>query len=85
MLVCVRTCPYQSWQNLAERVTSTLTLALQNVSLARSKMADEFERLISSLNTLIDVHGAIDKRPDLGKALILCLLSWFFLLSALKQ
>ena len=70
MLVCVRTCPYQSWQNLAERVMSTLNLALQDVSLARSKMTDGFERLISSLNTLTDVRRAIDKRPELGEALI---------------
>ena len=69
MLVCVRTCPYQSWQNLAERVMSTLNLALQNVSLARSKMTDELERLISSLNTLTDVRRAIDKQPELGEAL----------------
>ena len=37
MLVGVRTCPYQSWSNLAERVMSTLNLSLQNVSLARTK------------------------------------------------
>ena len=64
MLVCVRTCPYQSWQNLAERVMSTLNLALQNVSLARSKMTDEFERLISSLNTLTGVRSAVDSLID---------------------
>ena len=29
MLVCVRTCPYQSWTNVAERIMSTLNLALQ--------------------------------------------------------
>ena len=33
LLVAIRTCPYQSWHNLAERVMSTLNLALQNVSL----------------------------------------------------
>ena len=33
MLICVRTCPYQSWTNIAERIMSTLNLALQNVSL----------------------------------------------------
>ena len=32
MLVCVWTCPYQSWQKVAERIMSTLNLALQNVS-----------------------------------------------------
>ena len=34
MLICVRTCPYQSWTNIAEWIMSTLNLALQNVSLA---------------------------------------------------
>ena len=51
---------------------STLNLALQNVSLARSKMTDEFERLISSQNTLTDVRNAVDKRPDWEISLILC-------------
>jgi len=36
MLVCVCTCPYQSWQNVAERVISTLNLAL-----SRSLLNDE--------------------------------------------
>ena len=70
MLICVRTCPYQSWQNLAERVMSTLNFALQNVSLARSKMTDEYESLVRNLNTLNDVRGAIKKRPALGEALV---------------
>ena len=48
---------------------STLNLALQNVSLARSKMVDELEQLMSSLNTLTDVRRAIDKRPELGEGL----------------
>ena len=32
MLISVCTCPYQSWTNLAERVMSTLNLALQHVA-----------------------------------------------------
>ena len=40
MLVCMRTCPYQSWQDVAERIMPTLNLALQNVSLARMSMLD---------------------------------------------
>ena len=43
MLICIRTYPYQSWTNVAEHVMSTLKLALQNVSLARTAMADHFE------------------------------------------
>lgn len=69
MLVCVRTCPYQSWQNLAERVMSTLNFALQNVSLARSKMPASFEALVHSKNTLEDVRKSIAATPELGEAL----------------
>jgi len=34
MLISVRTCPYQSWTNLAERAMPTLNFALQHVALA---------------------------------------------------
>ena len=70
MLICVRTCPYQSWTNVAERVMSTLNLALQNVSLARTAMADHFERLIKNKNSLADIRQAINVTPDLGPALL---------------
>ena len=46
MLVCVRTCPYQSWTNVAARIMSTLNLALQNVSLARSNMSQRAEAVL---------------------------------------
>ena len=69
MLVHVRTCPYQSWQNIAERVMSTLNLALQNVSLSRSSMPSEFETLICHKNTLGDVRKEIKKKPKLSDAL----------------
>ena len=48
MLVSVRTCPYQSWTNMAERVLSTLNLALQNVALAR----EEFKEFVKNKNSL---------------------------------
>ena len=52
MLVAVRTCPYQSWTNLAERIMSTLNLALQNISLCRKEMSPETEsRLKGEENT----------------------------------
>ena len=70
MLICMHTCPYQSWQNLAERVMSTLNFALQNVSLARSKMTDAFEECIHNKNTSSDVRSAIAETPELGEALV---------------
>ena len=59
MLIAVRTCPYQSWQNIAERVMSTLNLGLQNVALCRKEMPEEFEKLISNKFTLADIWGVI--------------------------
>ena len=69
MAVFVRTCPYQSWQNVAERVMSTLNLALQNVSLARTKMSDRFEKLVKNKNTMAVVREAINAVPELHYAL----------------
>lgn len=48
MLICVRTCPYQSWQNIVERVMSTLNLVLQNVSLEYSAMTFEYEKAVKN-------------------------------------
>ena len=69
MLVCVRTFPYQSWQNIAERVMSTLNFALQNVSLARSSMTEPFESLVRNKNTMQNIHDAIQKKSELGGAI----------------
>ena len=33
ILVAMRTCPTQSWTNVAERVMSILNIALQNIAL----------------------------------------------------
>ena len=38
--------PYQSWQNVAEWVISTLNLAVQNVSLARNAMLKGLNNLL---------------------------------------
>ena len=57
MLICVRTCPYQSWTNIAERIMSTLNLALQNVSLARTSMGEHAESMVknASCSTTINL------------------------------
>ena len=69
MLICVRTCPYQSWKNIAERVISTLNLALQNVSLERSAMTSEYGRAIKSKNTLTDLRKVINSDTGLKGAI----------------
>ena len=47
----------------------TLNFALQNVSLAHSKMPEMFEALIHNKNTLQDVRTAIEQRPELSEAI----------------
>lgn len=68
MLVCMQMCPYQSWTNPAERVMSTLNLALQNVSLMREKMDDEMERAIKHKNNISAIRDAFDETPGLSEA-----------------
>ena len=64
-LVCVRTCPYQSWQNMAERVMSTLNLALQNMSLCRKEMSPESEQLLRNKSTMKEVREVINSHRKL--------------------
>ena len=65
MLVAVRTCPYQSWTNPAERVMSVLNLALQNVSLERNLMDDESEKLVKNDNNVKAVRETIRCHPEM--------------------
>ena len=69
MLISVCTCPYQSWGNFAERVMSTLNLALQHVALARRSMAPDLEEIIKGKNTLGEVCKMLDENPGLEDAL----------------
>ena len=84
MLVVSRTCPYQSWQNIAERVMSTLNLALMNIALARKEVPEEFERLLRNKNTLAEVREVVARHPGFSEALldslqqVLCTLSQRF-------
>ena len=68
VLICMQMCPYQSWTNPAERVMSTLNLALQNVSLMREKMDNEMEVAIKYKNNLAAIRSTIDEKPGLEKA-----------------
>ena len=65
MIIAVRICPYQSWQNIAERIMSTLNLGLQNVALARKEM-----RLIANKSTLGEIRGVITQNPNLQLQLL---------------
>ena len=91
MLVAVRTCPYQSWNNIAERVMSTLNLGLQNVALCRKAMPEEFEKAVANKNTLADIREVINKTPHLKAQLLdstaqpIVLLSLRFMAMKIKE
>ena len=53
---------------MAERVMSTLNIALQNTALARKEMG-EFEEFVMGKNTLGEVHQAIAQHPGLHEAI----------------
>ena len=65
MLIAIHTCPYQSWTNPAERVMSILNIALQNVSLQRSKMDDNSEILTKNASNMHMIRRLIEKHPEL--------------------
>ena len=67
MLVCMQMCPYQSWRKPAERVMSTLNVALQNVPLMSDKIDDEMEWAIKFMNNL-SAKDTIEEKPGLSEA-----------------
>ena len=68
-LVAVRTPPFNSWKNPAERVMSELNLALQAVGLMRRKMSDELEKAIEGCNSMSAVRESAVLRSDLQESL----------------
>ena len=59
-LTAVRTAPYHSWANPAERIMSILNLALQGVALKREDMSELLEQAFEKLKTLSEIReGAI--------------------------
>ena len=57
MLIALRCCPTKSWVNPAERIMSILNLALQNCSLERTKMSDELEQKMKSVNNMNNLRN----------------------------
>ena len=79
-LIAVRTPPYNSWKNPAERIMSELNLALQAVGMARARNLEMME----SCNSMKAIRAAAASHPQLKEAfkdslepVILLLSSWF--------
>ena len=68
MLGAVHNCPYRNWNNVAERVMSTLNLGLQNVALCRKAMPEEFEKAVAGKD--VEIRGVVNKTPHLEAQLL---------------
>ncbi|GBC39118.1 hypothetical protein GLOIN_2v1788400 [Rhizophagus irregularis DAOM 181602=DAOM 197198] len=66
LIIDVRTAPYHSWMNPAERVMSILNLALQGVTLQHDKMDDILEDIFKSKNTLEEICLAAEGNKQLA-------------------
>jgi hypothetical protein len=65
MLIAARTAPGNSWANPAERITSVLNLAVQNVALTRSESTSYIEQVLKSANSMKDIRSKAAKVPNL--------------------
>lgn len=63
-LCAVRTPPYHSWKNPAERIMSILNVGLQSVGIMRQKTRS-FEEALKSCNNLTSIRTLGEKNPDL--------------------
>ena len=68
MLVAMRTCPTQSWTNVAERVMSILNLALQHCATERDLMDPQYEKIRKSKNNMTQLREAATKNQSLRNA-----------------
>jgi hypothetical protein len=57
-LAAIRTAPYHSWSNSAERIISIINLGLQGVALKRSDMSSDSEQIFKSLGTMEEIRNA---------------------------
>ena len=68
-LAAVRTAPYHSWTNPAERVMSIINLGLQGVALKRSNMSSDSERIFKNLGTMEEIREASSCNQTLSEEL----------------
>ena len=85
-LVAVRTPPYNSWKNPAERVMSELNLALQTVGIMRQKMSSAtLEKILEGCNSMKAIRSAAESHHGLQEEFKDSLQPAKVLLSALFQ
>jgi hypothetical protein len=73
LLIALRTAPYHSWANPAERIMSIINLGLQEVAIMRDMMSEDLEEIFKKADTLEEIRIAADKNIDLKNGLCNCI------------
>lgn len=78
MVVAVRTPPYNSWKDPAERVMSVLNCGAQCVGLMRAET--QIETKLTNCSSLKSIRKLADDHPDLEVGIIYYMQHLFFIL-----
>lgn len=73
ILIALRTAPYHSWANPAERIMSIINLGLQGVAIMRDEMSSHLEEIFEKADTLEQIREAAKKNQDLKTELENCI------------
>ena len=84
MIIAVRTPPYNSWKDPAERIMSILNIAMQGVGLAREKMSDKTEQQLTDCKAQADCAPGIREEVLYSVAKVKVLLRSLFMRLNLK-
>jgi hypothetical protein len=75
LFIALRTAPYHSWANPAERIMSIINLGLQGVAIMRDSMNADLEEIFKKADTLDEIRAAANKNIDLKNGLYNCILN----------
>ena len=68
MLIAVRTPPYNSWKDPAERVMSILNIGLNSVGLMRGGADEDVEDLLASRKNMKEIRALAEDKPHVQEA-----------------
>ena len=70
MIIAVRTPPYNSWKDPAERMMSILNIAMQGVGLAKEKMSDETEQQLGDCSSMKQIRAQANRAPGIREEVL---------------
>jgi len=71
ILMVVRTVPYHSWTNPAERIMSILNITLQGIAIIHNPLSSESEILFDKADTLEEIRNKAAQNTNLREDLVL--------------